>query len=47
MGESEISGDETQAILELQSSDAESSCDDDVTLANRSSPHSSAGSAPV
>ena len=43
MGESEVSGDETQAILELQSSDAESSSDDE----NRSSPRSSAGSASI
>ena len=48
MGESETSGDETQAILELQSSDAESSSDDDDTsLADTSSPRSSAGSVSV
>ena len=48
MGESDISDDERQAILELQSSNAESSSDDDVTsLANKSIHHSSTGSTSV
>ena len=48
MGESETSGDETKATLELQSSHAESSSgDDDTSLADRSSPRFSAGSVSV
>ena len=48
MDESDLSDEDREAILELQSSDAESSTDDDMTtLANKSYPHSSPESASV
>ena len=48
MDHSNLSSEEYELIIELQSSDAESSSDDDVTsLANKHSPHTSIGTASV